>query len=73
VDKPKWESEGMNTRSVPDNIVCRTCRFKKPSVTIGGVERERYTHSACLIYEPPNYKPNEILWEHAECEYYEKG
>jgi hypothetical protein len=72
--KPRWENENFSPDGgVPADIVCRTCMFRKPAVEVGGEIRERYTHGDCKMFEPPNWKPNEILWEHAQCEYYEKG
>ena len=45
------------------DIVCKTCRFKKPGV-IG------YRNSYCGVYVDYG-KPDEVLFENQKCEYYE--
>jgi hypothetical protein len=45
--------------------------FHTLPIIIDDEEYERYTHSNCTIFEEPEYKPHEILWEHGDCEYYE--
>jgi hypothetical protein len=70
--KPRWESEMIGGLNVPKDIICETCIFQTPAVTIEGEAHERYTRSNCQIFEEPEYKPHEVLWEHADCEYYEK-
>jgi hypothetical protein len=71
--RPRWESEMMGGLTIPKDIICKTCMFKTPPVTIDGTTHERYTRSNCQIFEEPEYKSHEILWEHGDCEYYEKG
>ena len=71
--RPRWESEMIGGLTVPKDIVCKTCMFKMPPVTIGGEAHERYTRSNCQIFEEPEYKPHEVLWEHSDCEHYEKA
>jgi hypothetical protein len=71
--RPRWENEVWSTESVPNDIVCKTCMFQMPPVTIDGVVFERYTGSICQIFEKPENKPHEILWEHGDCEYYDKA
>jgi hypothetical protein len=70
--RPRWESEMFHCETVPKDIVCKTCIFKMPPAIINGEEYERYTGSFCQIFEKPEHKPDEILCEHADCDYYEK-
>jgi hypothetical protein len=71
--RPRWESEIWHSETVPADIVCKTCMFQMPPATIDGEVYERYTGSVCQIFEKPEYKPHEILWEHGDCEHHEKA
>jgi hypothetical protein len=61
---------GGNPKS--ENIVCKTCIFRKPAVTIDGVLIEKYKHSDCKKFSYPNLKPDEILWDGSPCEFYQR-
>jgi hypothetical protein len=53
-----------------DDIVCKSCLFRKPDFIINGkVIVKGCKNGYCDIY--PNGKPNAILFSNAECEYYE--
>ncbi len=69
--KPKWEEEMFAPITPKDDIHCKTCKFKRPSVKIGDEIVERHTFAICKIYDDDERKPNDVLWEGAECEYYE--
>lgn len=71
-EKPRWEEEVWKTVTPPDDIFCKTCIFRLQPVVVGGDTFERHTYASCRIYESPNMKPRDVLWDGAECEYYEK-
>lgn len=71
--KPRWENEMLGGKPIPDDIVCKTCMFRLPPVTIRGETQKRHTFGNCKIYEGTDNKPPEILLDHGKCEYYEKG
>ena len=55
----------------PTNAMyCKTCMFAANFESIGRQPQMRY----CKIYEPDDShgKPDEVLYEGEECEYYEK-
>ena len=56
----------------PNSIQCKTCLFKLPPLMVGGKSIDRYTVPFCKLYEQPETKPYEVLWEGEPCEYYEK-
>ena len=68
--RPRWESEMWNTQGVSDNIVCKTCIFR--FVEVKGQQEEMPDASTCEMYEYPDSKPNEVYFDGAECDYYEK-
>lgn len=57
-------------REVNDLCPCKTCAFAEIIKPIGRQPQTRY----CRIYEPDDShgKPDEVLYEGEECEYYEK-
>ncbi|MDR1073006.1 MAG: hypothetical protein LBL45_04940 [Treponema sp.] len=69
--RPRWESEGMlGCSHVTDKIVCKTCIFRYNE--IGGEKVEAPKAEGCEIYEYPESKPDEVYFDGAECENYEK-
>ena len=67
------KNEGMKTTQVdPDKIVCRTCAFKNG----GGYKivgfSPHYTKSVCIKYPFPQSKPLTVLFEGADCIFYEE-
>lgn len=58
-----------------DDIKCKDCVFRKPDlVQDGKVIVKGYKNGYCKVYTPEisNGKPNDILFEKADCEYYQK-
>lgn len=49
---------------------CKDCFFRDKT-TVNG-EECGWKKGACKIYEYPNFKPDEVMRNRAECEYYEK-
>ena len=49
---------------------CKNCMFRDKTIVKG--EEVGWYKSFCKLYNPPNYKPNEISNNTAECEFYEK-
>lgn len=68
--RPKWENE-VWTAQHPDPVACETCMFR-PSVFRGTI-LDRASTGNCTIFEEPDHKPREVLWDGAECECYEKA
>lgn len=56
-------SENMEPTFPQDDIICKTCAFKKAGI-IG------YKNGYCEMYAEPPGKPNAILFEHGKCQYY---
>lgn len=56
-----------------DDIICKDCVFRKPDLVINGRTVVKcYKNGYCLIYEGGKGKPNDILFNGGDCEYYEK-
>lgn len=55
-----------------ENIKCKTCAFKLDDVVVAGKLYKRHTYGNCSMYEPPDTKPNAVLFEGADCEFYVK-
>lgn len=53
-----------------DDIKCRDCVFKLDPIG----KYERYTNGYCKVYTPEisSGKPNDILFDNADCKYYRK-
>ena len=67
------EQNEMFMSKVPkDNIKCKDCKFRMENVVVMGNLIKRYTYGQCDIYEYPDTKPYAVLFEGADCEYYEK-
>lgn len=63
------DSEVAEAPTPPDNICCKTCVFQLPPISIGGQLTSRCNWGQCTIV---NKKPFEVLYEGAQCEFYEK-
>ncbi len=66
------KDEQFAMRTPPDNIKCKTCSHRLPTVTVRGKDFPRHTFAACAAYAD---KPRAVLWSGADCELYkqEKG
>lgn len=55
-------------------IKCATCKFRdKTTITIKGIVRPvGVTRGQCKIYSDSRGKPYDVLFENADCLYYEK-
>ncbi|MBQ8416983.1 MAG: hypothetical protein IJX13_08845 [Clostridia bacterium] len=49
---------------------CKDCFFRDKT-TVNGKECG-WKKGACKIYEYPNFKPDDVMRDRVECEYYEK-
>lgn len=63
-----WDDERFNTTEPPKDIMCATCKFRLPPVTVAGYVQDRSGYSMCDKF---TRKPDDILWEHALCTEYE--
>jgi len=70
--RPRWENEMLGGAPIPDDIVCKTCAFKMPDVVVRGRTVKRHSYGSCEVYSDPYRKPTEIIFDGAECKYYEK-
>ena len=70
--KPRWNEEVWSGTTPPKDICCKDCMFKLEPATIGGQIIERHTYGCCALYEYPDMKPHEVLWDGAQCEFWEK-
>ena len=52
------------------NSQCKDCFFRDKT-TVNG-EECGWKKGACKIYEYPNFKPDDVMRNRDECEYYEK-
>ena len=66
--RPRWESEIWTTQQVSENIVCKTCMFSHGESPWA----DEPTKGCCEIFEYPDSKPNDVYFDGANCEYYEK-
>jgi len=64
----RWEKEDWISKTPPEDIQCKGCKYAMPPAEVDGKKYERYTFAICEKYKR---KPREILWEHAKCEYRE--
>ena len=69
--RPRWESELFAPQHI-NPVACETCKFRA-SIAADGSQLDRATTGICEIYEYPDRKPNEIYYDGAECEFYEKA
>ena len=63
------KEEIIRTVEPSKDIRCRTCKHRLQPVKIGGEEYQRYTYGTCAMFEN---KPDDVLWEKADCELYEE-
>jgi hypothetical protein len=68
--RPRWEAEEWRVTH-PNPQACETCMFR-PS-EFQGSKLDRADTGSCQIYEYPDHKPNDVYWDGAECEFYEKA
>lgn len=64
---PRWENEMWSTTVHSGNIQCKDCIFRLPPITINGESCDRSAYGNCEIYEDPDIKPHEVLWEGKVC------
>ena len=69
--RPRWEKEIWTAQS-PKAIACETCKFRA-TVAGDGTPLDRASTDTCELYEDPERKPHDVLWDGAECEFYEKA
>lgn len=62
------KDEIIRTVQPPDNIVCKTCKFKLQPVVVMGEKFERHTFGTCQAFED---KPIGILLKGEKCELYQ--
>lgn len=68
--RPRWESELFASQG-PNPVACRTCKFR--STVFRGKQLDNADTAHCGIYEGPESKPNDVYFDGAECEFYEKA
>lgn len=66
------KNEEFKSKVPKDNIKCKDCMFRLPDVVVAGELVKKYKNGQCDIYEYPDTKPNAVLFEGADCQYYEK-
>ena len=69
--RPRWESELLSPQHI-NPMACKTCKFRA-SIASDGSQLDRATTGICEIYEYPESKPNDVYYDGAECEFYEKA
>lgn len=69
--RPRWEKEIWTAQS-PNATTCATCKFRA-SIAPSGRQLDRADTCNCEIFEYPDNKPSDVLWDGAECEFYEKA
>lgn len=62
------KDEIIRTVQPPDNIICKTCKFKLQPVIVMGEKVEHHTFGTCLVFED---KPDDVLWKGAKCDFYQ--
>lgn len=50
----------------PAANLCKTCKFAYPDTEF----TKGYEKANCLVFESPEDKPTEVLWDNAECDFY---
>ena len=68
--KPKWEKEIWTTQG-PNAVACETCKFR--ASVFNGMQKDSANIGHCEIYEYPEIKPDDVYFDGAECEFYEKA
>lgn len=69
--RPRWEKEVWTAQS-PNAMACETCKFRA-SLAPSGSQLDRADTCNCELFEYPDNKPRDVLWDGAECEFYEKA
>ena len=69
--RPRWESEPLSSQRI-NPVACETCMFRA-SIEEGDAPLDRATTGNCEIYEFPDMKPDDVYFDGAECEFYEKA
>lgn len=64
-----WNNENFNTEVPQDNILCKNCKFRLPSVEVAGKTVDRSGYGSCAKYD---LKPQDVLWNAAYCPRYRK-
>jgi hypothetical protein len=67
--RPRWEGEMLGGKQ-PNAKACETCLLKRTEYN--GIALNRADTDTCQIYESPETKPNDVYWDGADCDYYEK-
>lgn len=74
-DAQKRLTDDFQPTFADDNIVCKDCVFRKPDLVENGkVIVKGYKNGYCKVYakDISNGKPNSILFNGADCEFYMK-
>lgn len=68
--RPRWESELFAPQHI-NPVACRTCKFR--ATVFHGEQLDNADTGSCEIYEYPESKPNDVYFDGADCEFYEKA
>lgn len=63
------DAGAMHIPTPLDDICCKTCMFKLSPILLGGEMTPRHNWGHCQLLDD---KPHEVLYEGAECIFYEK-
>lgn len=55
----------------PNPKACETCLFRPTEYN--GLKLDRANTDTCGVFEDPETKPDDVYWDGAKCEYYEKA
>jgi hypothetical protein len=50
----------------PSAVLCKTCKFAYPNTEY----TKGYEKANCQVFESPEDKPMEVLWDGADCDFY---
>ena len=65
----RWDDENFNMGEPAKDILCATCIHRLKPITVAGYTQDRAGYGHCDKFDN---KPTEILWNGADCEYYER-
>lgn len=68
MEKGKWEK--LVSRFPDDDIPCKDCVYRLPEIEVNGKVYIQYKKATCEAFK--HMKPHEVLWDHAECPFYEE-
>ncbi len=68
--RPRWESGAWSTHGAKAGA-CETCLFR--ACKIDDDQLDRADTGCCEIFEYPESKPNDVYFDGAPCEFYEKA